>query len=105
MRLFRRKANAHFRHFSGCFVNERQILVGADLGHVERALEVLDLKRTAIAAHHPLLSAFSSVQEGASVILTWSGKNDQGKKADDQIHRLRGIQREMRKKDNEGKTH
>ncbi|MEW6709969.1 MAG: hypothetical protein AB1403_09135 [Candidatus Riflebacteria bacterium] len=47
------------KEISGCFVNDRQILIGADLGHVEKALEVLDQKRPSMPAHHPLMKGLT----------------------------------------------
>lgn len=40
---------------SGCFVNDRQILVGIDLHHLENALAVLDGQRESVNSGHPLL--------------------------------------------------
>ncbi len=45
--------------FSGCFVDDRQILIGIDLHHVEMALEVLDGKRPAMNADHQLLKGLT----------------------------------------------
>lgn len=44
---------------SGCFVNDRQILIGSNLKHVENALEVLDGKRPAMAANHQLFKGLT----------------------------------------------
>ncbi|HNS10329.1 MAG TPA: hypothetical protein PKN29_11545 [Candidatus Ozemobacteraceae bacterium] len=48
----------HIR-LSGCFVNDRQILIGIDLHHVKRALEVLDGKQPAMNAHNPLFKGLT----------------------------------------------
>ncbi len=39
---------------SGCFVNDRQMLIGIDLHHLENALAVLDEKRQAMTISNPL---------------------------------------------------
>lgn len=44
---------------SGCFVNDRQILIGRDLHHLERALEVLDGRRPAMANGNPLFKGLT----------------------------------------------
>ena len=47
------------KEISGCFVNDRQILIGIDLSHVEKALAVLDGNSQAMTAHHPLLKGLT----------------------------------------------
>lgn len=47
------------KEISGCFVNSRQILIGIDINHVVKALEVLDGKRQAMTAHDPLLKGLT----------------------------------------------
>ncbi|EKD82271.1 MAG: hypothetical protein ACD_39C01397G0001 [uncultured bacterium] len=47
------------KQISGCFVNDRQILIGIDLRHVERALEVLDGKGQAMTADNPLFKGLT----------------------------------------------
>jgi hypothetical protein len=44
---------------SGCFINDRQILIGIDLGHIENALAVLDGKRPAMNAQSPLFKGLT----------------------------------------------
>ena len=44
---------------SGCFVDNRQILVGINLRHVKNALRVLDGKRKAMASDNPLLKGLT----------------------------------------------
>ena len=48
------------KQISGCFVNDRQILVGIDLHHVERALEVLDGKRQGMSHSDPLFKGLTA---------------------------------------------
>lgn len=55
MRCGRRK----YKELSGCFVNDRQILIGIDLHHVEKALEVLDGNRPAMTADHQLFKGLT----------------------------------------------
>ncbi|PKL41491.1 MAG: hypothetical protein CVV41_18640 [Candidatus Riflebacteria bacterium HGW-Riflebacteria-1] len=56
---WRMRCGRKHKQVSGCFVNDRQILVGIDLHHVERALEVLDGKRPAMTAHNPLFKGLT----------------------------------------------
>lgn len=44
---------------SGCFVDDRQILIGIDLHHLENALEVLDRQRESANPAHPLLKGLT----------------------------------------------
>ncbi|PKL51383.1 MAG: hypothetical protein CVV42_00605 [Candidatus Riflebacteria bacterium HGW-Riflebacteria-2] len=47
------------KELSGCFVNDRQILIGIDLAHIEKALAVLDAKRPAMTAQSPLFKGLT----------------------------------------------
>ncbi len=55
MRVGRRKR----MKFSGCFVDDRQILIGINLRHVKNALRVLDGKRKGMASDNPLLKGLT----------------------------------------------
>jgi hypothetical protein len=44
---------------SGCFVNDRQILIGIDLHHLDNALKVLDKQRESANRTHPLFKGLT----------------------------------------------